>query len=104
MQLSRVAVRYLKKPILILKAKIDMGRLLINTDYKLMVCYLVEDKITGSVDNPQFNGYISSDALSVNGELLNDIHGRVYADKSVVNVQISPLLKPIVVATLLKVV
>ena len=39
------------------------------------------------MDNPQFNGYILSDALSINGELLNDIHGHVYADKTVVNVQ-----------------
>ena len=31
--------------------------------------------------------YILSDALSINGELLNDIHGHVYADKTVVNVQ-----------------
>ena len=67
--------------------KIDMGRLLINTDYKVDGLLSGRGQITGSVDNPQFNGYISSDALSVNGELLNDIHGRVYADKSVVNVQ-----------------
>ena len=67
--------------------KIDMGRLLINTDYKVNGLLSGRGQITGSVDNPQFNGYISSDALSVNGELLNDIHGRVYADKSVVNVQ-----------------
>lgn len=67
--------------------KIDMGRLLINTDYKVDGLLSSRGQITGSVDNPQFNGYISSDALSVNGELLNDIHGRVYADKSVVNVQ-----------------
>ena len=67
--------------------KIDMGRLLINTDYKFDGLLSGRGQITGSVDNPQFNGYISSDALSVNGELLNDIHGRVYADKSVVNVQ-----------------
>lgn len=66
---------------------IDMGRLLINTDYKVNGLLSGRGQITGSVDNPQFNGYISSDALSVNGELLNDIHGRVYADKSVVNVQ-----------------
>ena len=66
---------------------IDMGRLLINTDYKVDGLLSGRGQITGSVDNPQFNGYISSDALSVNGELLNDIHGRVYADKSVVNVQ-----------------
>ena len=67
--------------------KIDMGRLLINTDYKVDGLLSGRGQITGSVDNPQFNGYISSDALSVNGELLNDIHGRIYADKSVVNVQ-----------------
>lgn len=67
--------------------KIDMGRLLINTDYKVDGLLSGRGQITGSVDNPQFNGYISSDALSVNGELLNDIHGHVYADKSVVNVQ-----------------
>lgn len=67
--------------------KIDMGRLLINTDYKVDGLLSGRGQITGSVDNPQFNGYISSDALSVNGELLNDIHGRVYSDKSVVNVQ-----------------
>ena len=67
--------------------KIDMGRLLINTDCKVDGLLSGRGQITGSVDNPQFNGYISSDALSVNGELLNDIHGRVYADKSVVNVQ-----------------
>lgn len=67
--------------------KIDMGRLLINTDYKVDGLLSGRGQITGSVDNPQFNGYISSDALSVNGELLNDIHGRVYADKSIVNVQ-----------------
>ena len=66
---------------------IDMGRLLINTGYKVDGLLSGRGQITGSVDNPQFNGYISSDALSVNGELLNDIHGRVYADKSVVNVQ-----------------
>ncbi|ETJ29433.1 hypothetical protein Q604_UNBC16032G0001, partial [human gut metagenome] len=58
--------------------KIDMGRLLINTDYKVDGLLSGRGQITGSVDNPQFNGYISSDALSVNGELLNDIHGRVY--------------------------
>ena len=67
--------------------KIDMGRLLINTGYKVDGLVSGRGQITGSMDNPQFNGYISSDALSVNGELLNDIHGRVYADKSVVNVQ-----------------
>ena len=66
---------------------IDMGRLLINTGYKVDGLVSGRGQITGSMDNPQFNGYISSDALSVNGELLNDIHGRVYADKSVVNVQ-----------------
>ena len=67
--------------------KIDMGRLLINTDYKVDGLLSGRGHITGSMDNPQFNGYISSDALSINGELLHDIHGRVYVDKSVVNVQ-----------------
>ena len=66
---------------------IDMGRLLINTGYKVDGLVSGRGQITGSMDNPQFNGYISSDVLSVNGELLNDIRGRVYADKSVVNVQ-----------------
>ena len=66
---------------------IDMGRLLINTGYKVDGLLSGRGQITGSMDNPQFNGYISSDALSINGELLHDIHGRVYADKSVVNVQ-----------------
>ena len=67
--------------------KIDMGRLLINTDYKVDGLLSGRGIITGSMDNPQFNGYILSDALSINGELLNDIHGHVYADKTVVNVQ-----------------
>ena len=67
--------------------KIDMGRLLINTDYKVDGLVSGRGIITGSMDNPQFNGYILSDALSINGELLNDIHGHVYADKTVVNVQ-----------------
>ena len=67
--------------------KIDMGRLLINTDYKVDGLLSGRGHITGSMDNPQFNGYISSDALSINGALLHDIHGRVYVDKSVVNVQ-----------------
>ena len=64
-----------------------MGRLLINTDYKVDGLLSGRGIITGSMDNPQFNGYILSDALSINGELLNDIHGHVYADKTVVNVQ-----------------
>ena len=67
--------------------KIDMGRLLINTDYKVDGLLSGRGIITGSMDNPQFNGYILSDALSINGELLHDIHGHVYADKTVVNVQ-----------------
>ena len=70
-----------------------------------MVYYQAVDKLfTGSMDNPQFNGYILSDALSVNGQLLNDIHGHVYADKSVVNVQDFRLLNQMVVVMLLKVV
>ena len=67
--------------------KIDMGRLLINTDYHVDGLLSGRGIITGSMDNPQFNGYILSDALSINGELLHDIHGHVYADKTVVNVQ-----------------
>ena len=59
--------------------------------------------LTGSMDNPQFNGYILSDALSINGQLLTDIHGHVYADKSVVNVQDFRLLNQMVVVMLLKV-
>ena len=61
--------------------------MLINTDYKVDGLVSGRGIITGSMDNPQFNGYILSDALSINGELLNDIHGHVYADKTVVNVQ-----------------
>ena len=67
--------------------KIDMGRLLINTDYKVDGLLDGRGIITGSMDNPQFNGYVLSDALSINGQLLTDLHGHVYADKSVVNVQ-----------------
>ena len=54
------------------------------------------------MDNPQFNGYILSDALSINGQLLTDIHGHVYADKSVVNVQDFRLLNQMVVVMFAK--
>ncbi len=79
-----------------------MGRLLINTDYKVDGLLDGRGIITGSIDNPQFNGYVLSDALSINGQLLTDIHGHVYADKSVVNVQDFSLLNQMVVVMLLK--
>ena len=54
-----------------------MGRLLINTDYKVDGLLDGRGIITGSMDNPQFNGYVLSDALSINGQLLTDLHGHV---------------------------
>ena len=49
--------------------------MLINTDYKVDGLLDGRGIITGSMDNPQFNGYVLSDALSINGQLLTDLHG-----------------------------
>lgn len=43
--------------------------------------------ITGTLENPIFNGYVRSQGITLNGTQLNDIQGTVYADKNAVNVQ-----------------
>ena len=66
---------------------IDMGRLLINSDIDIQGLVSGRGTVRGSMDNPQFNAYVESNALALNGEALSDIHGQLYADKSVVNLQ-----------------
>lgn len=66
---------------------IDMGRLLVNTDYKVQGFMSARGQVTGSMSEPQFNGFIVSDGLNINNEQLTDIHGQIYADHHVVNLQ-----------------
>lgn len=66
---------------------IDMGRLLINTDYNVKGYVSAKGRLRGSIDSPIFEGLVNSKALHINNEGLFNIDGQVYVDKSVINLE-----------------
>ena len=66
---------------------IDIGRLLVNTDYDVKGYVQAKGHIGGSLYNPNFNGSVTSNFLTINGEGITNISGTLYADKTVVNLE-----------------
>ena len=66
---------------------IDIGRLLINTDYDVKGYVQAKGHIGGSLNNPNFNGSVTSNFLTINGEGVTNILGILYADRTVVNLE-----------------
>ena len=66
---------------------IDIGRLLVNTDYDVKGYVQAKGHIGGSLYNPNFNGSVTSNFLTLNGEGISNITGTLYADKTVVNLE-----------------
>ena len=66
---------------------IDIGRLLVNTDYDVKGYVQAKGHIGGSLYNPNFNGSVTSNFLTINGEGVTNIFGTLYADKTVVNLE-----------------
>lgn len=62
---------------------IDIGRLLVNTDYDVKGYVQAKGHIGGSLYNPNFNGSVTSNFLTINGEGITNISGTLYADKTV---------------------
>ena len=66
---------------------IDIGRLLVNTDYDVKGYVQAKGHIGGSLYNPNFNGSVTSNFLTINGEGITNISGTLYADTTVVNLE-----------------
>lgn len=66
---------------------INLRRLLGNTDYDVDGYWRVKGTVQGSPQQPIFNGAIQSTALTINGEMISNVSGNIYADPSVVNLQ-----------------
>ena len=66
---------------------IDIGRLLINTDYDVKGYVQAKGHIGGSLYYPNFNGSVTSNFLTINGEGVTNIFGTLYADRTVVNLE-----------------
>lgn len=66
---------------------IDIGRLLVNTNYDVKGYVQAKGHIGGSLYNPSFNGSVTSNFLTINGEGITNISGTLYADKTVVNLE-----------------
>ena len=66
---------------------IDIGRLLVNTDYNVKGYVQAKGHIGGSLYNPNFNGTVTSNLLVINGEGISNVDGTIYADKTVINLE-----------------
>lgn len=58
-----------------------------NPDLKVDGYVATQGTLTGTLENPVFNGYVRSRQVTVNGTQLQNIQGTIYADKEALNVQ-----------------
>lgn len=67
--------------------KIDIGRLLDNTDVEIDGYAALQGKLTGTIDKPVFEGSGRSTEMLVNGVPITNVVGDIYADPTVINLQ-----------------